>query len=121
MESVAIKKIKTGKHTTTEEIVLTFNDALDQADAQQISSFSLTTVAKTKKQKSKPVALLKATYNSEALTVTLTTRKPLVLSPPLELTVKATSLLDALGRPLNSGANMEATLKKSGGVVMSAV
>ena len=57
VQSISIKKIKLGKHKTTQVIVLTFNEALDQADAQRISSYSLTTTAKTKKQKSKPVAL----------------------------------------------------------------
>ena len=47
-----------------------------------------------------------ATYNASAFTVTLLTRKTLALNPPLNLTVQAASLLDALGRKLdgnNSG------------------
>ena len=45
------------------------------------------------------MALASAAYNATGITVTLTTRKTLVLSPPLELTIKAAGLLDALGQP----------------------
>ena len=76
---------------------------------------TLATVPKNMK-KSKPVQLSRATYNVAAFTVTLFTRKPLLLNPPLELTVKAASLLDALGRELDgnnsgqSGANLRPCL-----------
>jgi len=59
-------------------------------------------------------------------TVTLLTRKTLALNPPLELTVKAASPLDALGRELDgndsgqSGANFTAVLSKAGTSVTSA-
>ena len=78
-------------------IVLQFSEALDAADAQNLNAYTLATVPKNKKQKSKPVPLSGATYNSSAFTVTLLTRKTLALNPPLDLTVKAASLLDAAG------------------------
>ena len=93
VQRVSIQKIKTGKHKTAQVIVVRFSEALDAADAQNFSSYILATVAKSKKQNSKPVALAKASYSSA--TFTLTTRKALVLSPPLELTIEAASLLDA--------------------------
>ncbi len=118
VDGVTLEKIKIGKHKSVEVIVLEFSEALNAADAQSIKSYSLATVPKTKKQKSKTVALSKATYNSTAFTVTLQTKKPLVLSPPLTLTVKASSLLDALGRELDGndsgqpGSNFVAVLSK---------
>jgi Bacterial Ig-like domain (group 3) len=105
VESVSIEKVKTGKHGKTEVIVLQFTDALDAADAQNIANYGLVTLPKSKKQKSKPVALKAASFNAATDSVTLTTRKALVFSSPLELTVKAAGLLDALGNPLNGGAN----------------
>ncbi len=120
VNSVSIQKIKTGKHKTSEAIVLQFSTALNSADAQNLSTYSLVTVPTTKKHKGKAVAQARASYNATTFTVTLMTRKPLVLSPPIQLTVKAASLLDALGRPLDgndsgqSGANFVAILGKSG-------
>ncbi len=100
-----------------------FSEALNSADAQNLSAYTLATVAKNKKQKSKPVPLSSATYNSSAFTVTLLTRKTLALNPPLNLTVQAASLLDALGRQLDGndsgrpGANFTAVLSKAGTTV----
>ena len=51
-------------HKTTEAIVLQFSESLNAGDAQKLGDYSLVTVAKTKKQKSRPVALAKASYNS---------------------------------------------------------
>jgi MBG domain (YGX type) len=126
VESVSIQKIKLSKHKTAQEIVLKFSEALDAADAENVSAYTLATVAKSRKQKSKPVALSSATYNTSALTVTLLTRKTLVLNPPLDLTVQAASLLDAEGRELDGnnsgqpGANFTAVLSKAGASVTSA-
>ncbi len=70
--------------------------------------------------------LSQAIDSSSAFTVTLLTRNPLVLNPSLLLTIKAASLLDALGRELDgndsgqSGANFTAVLSKSGTRVTSA-
>jgi uncharacterized repeat protein (TIGR03803 family) len=118
---VTIDKIKTGKKTTKEVIELQFSEAMNTADAQNLASYSLVTVPKSKKQKGTALALAKASYNLPTSTVTLTTRKALVLSPPITLTVKAAGLLDALGRPLDGGGNFVATLSKNGATVTSAV
>ena len=70
--------------------------------------------------------LSSASYSSSAFTVTLLTRKKLSLNPPLELTVDASSLRDALGRELDgngsgqSGANFTAVISKAGATVTSA-
>ncbi len=125
VEKVSIQKVKLSKHKTVQEIILQFSEALDSAAAQSISSYTLATVPKNTKQKSKPVQISHASYNASAFTVTLLTRKTLALKPPLELTVKAASLLDALGRELDgndsgrSGANFTAVLSKAGTSVTS--
>ena len=82
--------------------------------AQNIANYGLVTLPKSKKQKSKPVALKTASYNPTTHRVTLMTRKALVFSSPLEVTVKAAGLLDAVGDPLNGGANAVFILSKSG-------
>ncbi len=126
VEKVSVQKIKLSKHKTVQEIILQFSEALDSAAAQSISSYTLSTVPKNKKQKSKPVPISQASYNSSAFTVTLLTHKTLALNPPLELKVKAASLLDVLGRELDgndsgqSGANFTAVLSKAGTSVTSA-
>jgi hypothetical protein len=126
VRAVSIQKIKQSKHKSVQGIVLQFSEALDSAMAQSINSYALATVPGNSKKKSKPVQLSKATYNASAFTVTLLTRKPLALNPPLELTVKAASLQDALGLELNGddsglpGANFTAVLSKSGTRVTSA-
>ncbi len=126
VESVSVEKVKLSKRKTVQEIVVQFSEALDSATAQSISSYTVTTAPTNKKQKSKPVPLSSASYSASAFTVTLLTRKTLVLNPPLELTVLAAGLLDAFGRELDgndsgeSGANFTAILSKSGTSVTSA-
>ena len=125
VEKVSVEKVKLRKHKMVQEIVLQFSEALDSATAQSISSYVLATVPKNKRQKSKSVRLSSASYNPSTLTVTLVTRKKLALNPPLELTVRAASLLDALGRELDgndsghSGANFTGVLSKAGTSVTS--
>ena len=91
-------------------IELQFDQAMNVGAAENRSSYSLLTVPKGKKRKGTAVALAKASYNPATFTVTLTTRKPLVLNPPIKLTIEAVRLSDALGRPLNLGTNYVAVL-----------
>ncbi len=125
VEKVSVQTIKVSTHKSVPGIVVQFSEALDSADAQNINSYTLATVPSNKK-KSKPVQISAAMYSSSAFTVTLLTSKSLVLNPPLLLTVKAASLLDALGRELDgndsgrSGANFTAVLSKAGTSVTSA-
>ena len=55
VQNVSIQKIKTGKHKTSQVIVLQFSAELHASDAQNLGVYSLVTGAKSKKQKSKPV------------------------------------------------------------------
>jgi hypothetical protein len=120
--SASIQRVKISKKKTASVIVLRFSEALNSGAAQNLSAYSLATIPKKKKQRSKSVALLKATYNDQAFTVTLQTRKALKLNPPLKLTIFATTLLDALNQPLDGngsgqpGTNYVATVS-SGGIV----
>jgi parallel beta-helix repeat protein len=110
IESVSVEKIKLKKHKTVTGIAVRFNEALNVAEAQNLSEYSLATIPKNKKQKSKPVALSSASYNPAAFTVTLLTRKPLVLSRPLDLTVKAVDYLGVLSKSGASEVNARASV-----------
>jgi hypothetical protein len=111
--NVSVQSIHVGKSKkATQVILLQFTGPLNPGGAGSTSSYSLATIPATKKQKSQAVALSGAKYNAATNTVTLLTRKPLVLSPPLKLTLSAGRLLDTYGRPLSG--RYVATLKKSG-------
>ena len=117
--NVSVQAARLGKtKKTTQVIVLHFSGSLNAADAQNLGNYSLATIPSRKKQKSKPVALFQATYDPANNTVRLVTRKPLVLNPPLKLTINAAGLHDSLGRPLDGdhdgqpGGNSTATLTK---------
>jgi uncharacterized delta-60 repeat protein len=110
---ISIQAIRLGNSTkTTQVIVVQFSGAMNPASAQTISNYTLTTIPTNKSQKSQSVALSQAQYNAKTNTVTLITRKPLVLNPPIRLTLNAARLHDRYGRPL-SGKSV-ATLSKSG-------
>jgi hypothetical protein len=119
VESIMIEKVKTGKHKTKQVIVVQFSEAIGMGIAQDINNYGLVTVPKSKKQKGKAVPLASESYSASVFTVTLTTRKALVLSPPLKLTIVAAGLLDPLGLPLAS--NVVATLSTSGVTINKAV
>lgn len=119
IQNVSVRKIRMGKKTT-EAIVVQFSAAMNLADSQNLASYSLVAMPKSKKPKSKPVALAKASYNSTTFAVTLTTRKALVLSSPLKLTVSAGGFLDAQGQPLDGGMTVVALLSKGGSTVTNA-
>jgi histone deacetylase complex regulatory component SIN3 len=110
---ISIQAIRLGNSTkTTQVIVVQFSGAMNPASAQSISNYTLTTIPTNKSQKSQSVALAQAQYSAKTNTVTLITRKPLVLNPPIRLTLNAARLHDRYGRPL-SGKSV-ATLSKSG-------
>jgi len=123
---VSVQKITVGRHKTVQVIVLDFSGALNPVSAHDPGAYSLATVGKGK-QKSKRVALSKATYNAALNTVALTTAKKLSLSPPLLLSINAAGLLDAENRPLDGngdgqpGGNFVATLGKGRATIDSAL
>ena len=95
-------------------IVLQFSDAVNPADAVDLGNYTLETVASGKNHRSKAVRLARPSYTAANHTVTLATVKKLVLSPPLQLTVRAAGLHNTLGRPIDgddgepSGSNLVA-------------
>ncbi len=105
---VSVQSIRLGKSTkATQVIVLQFSGSLSPGDAQATSSYNLTTISTSKKHPARAVAIAQAEYNAASKTVTLITRKPLVLNPPLKITY---DLLNSYGG-LIAG---QATLGKSG-------
>jgi hypothetical protein len=121
VQNISLQEMKSGKHGMTSAIVLQFSAPLDGADAQDLGAYSLVTMARSKKHKSKPVRLMQVRYNSSAFTATLFTRKPIISSMPLLLTVKTGMLLDSQGLPVDGGTNVLAILNKSGATITSAV
>ena len=127
VQSTSIQKVRVSKKKTTQVIVLQFSGELNAADAETLGNYRLVTVAQGKKHPSKVVALSQASYNASTDSVTLSSRKPLVLNPSLQLTLEAAGLLDTIGRPLDGdnsgqpGSNFVATLSKRGVTVISAV
>jgi hypothetical protein len=108
---VSVQAIRLGKtKKTTQVIVVQFSGALTPGDAKSTSNYTLTTIPASKRQKSQSVALSQAQYNATTNTVTLITRKPLVLNPPIRLTMNASKLLDSYGHPLSG--KCVATLSK---------
>jgi hypothetical protein len=123
VQSVQLQKVAAGKHKTSLAIVVQFTGALNPAAAGNLAGYSLVSAGKDKTfgtKDDKPVPLASATYNPAANTVTLIPRKPLVLSPPLQLHLIAQTLTDMLGRPLDRnhdgqpGGDFTATLGKQG-------
>jgi hypothetical protein len=117
--SVSIQAVRLGKtKKTTQVIVLQFSGSLNAGNAQNLGTYSLSTIPSNKKQKSKAVPVSQATYSPANNTVRLVTRSPLALSPPLKLTIGAARLFDDLGRPLDGdhdgqlGGSFLATLSK---------
>ncbi len=102
LQSVSIQSVRLGKSKkTTPVVVMRFSGALDPSAAENISSYSLTTVPKGKTQKSQTVRLSKALYNAATNVVMLITAKPLLLDSKLKLTCNTPRLLDSYGRPLS--------------------
>jgi N-acetylneuraminic acid mutarotase len=99
---VSVEAIRLGNNTkTTQVIVMQFSGALNPGDAQTTRNYTLTTIPANKGQKGQSVALSQARYNAKTNTVTLITRQPLILSPPIRLTMNLARLLDRYGRPLS--------------------
>jgi hypothetical protein len=88
---------------TTQVIVLQFTGSLNVGSAQSIQDYSLSTLPANKRQKSQVIALSQAQYNAATNTVTLFSRKPLVLNPSLKLTY---NLTDAYDRSVGGSATI---------------
>jgi hypothetical protein len=120
VQGVSLRQVPAGKHKTATVIVVQFSDALNASAAGNPGAYLLSTTAAGKKHKSRSLALARATYDPTAHTVTLTPARKLVLKPPVQLRITASSLPDTLGRPLDGnhdgqpGGDSTATLSAAG-------
>jgi hypothetical protein len=112
-----------GHGKTSRVLVISFSGLLDPDAAQDIGAYRLTPVPGGRGQKvgprgNKPIALGSAVYNPAALTVSLTLRGKLP-SAALQLSVNASLVRDAQGRPIDGnrdgqpGGNAVLTLRRS--------
>jgi uncharacterized repeat protein (TIGR01451 family) len=104
------------------ELVLSFSNSLNQADAQDLAAYNLDTLGKKNKKTGhyaiKPVKLTSAVYNAAQNTVTLTIKGALP-NQPLELSVNTSAVLDATGQPIagnsgQAGSSFQTTFGKKG-------
>ena len=103
LEKVSVVKGK--KHKKEEVVVVQFSGGLNPATAQNLGNYTLATVPKGKKKSTRDV-LAQAVYNASTSTVTLTPRKqPVVLKPPLQLTIIAAGLTDTSGQEIDGNAD----------------
>ena len=101
VERVSIQKVKLSKHKRVQEIVLQFSEALDWRWRRVSARTPWPRSRRTRSRRASRCGSPSASYNASAFTVTLLTPQDAGAEPPLELTVKAASLLDALGRELD--------------------
>ncbi len=109
-QSVSLKNQRVSKQSTIRVIVIQFSGGLNGSDAAVLRNYTLGTVPKGKNHKSQKVTLSHASYDATHNTVTLRTSKKLVLTVPLQLTIKSPGLVDSFGRPL--AGNLVLTLRK---------
>jgi hypothetical protein len=116
------------KHLVS-EILVTFSGAVNAAEAQQTGVYRLVTPGKHDSFTAKnagTVKLRSALYNAASNTVTLTPKKAVPLSKPVELTINGNApsgLQDSLGRLIDGdrdgtpGGDAAAVLRRSGAVI----
>ncbi len=100
VRSVLIETIKTSKHKKAKVIVIQFSESMNASTVEDLLNYSLVTVPPKRNEKIKAVSIASATYSPGAFTVDLATRKPLVVNPPLKLTIIGSGVLDSYGDPL---------------------
>jgi hypothetical protein len=100
VQSVQVERIKIGKRKTSQAIVVQYSGALNPGAAGNVASYRLVSAGKDRQfgtRDDRPVRLAAATYSATAHTVTLLPRKPLVLSPPLQLQISGAALTGPAG------------------------
>ena len=109
VQSVAVVNQHVSKHKTAKVIVVQFGSGVNAVSASTLSNFQLVTVANGKRHPSKGVALAHAVYNPSTFQVTLTTKKALVLTTPLQLAINVTGQA-FLARLSKSGTTISSTV-----------
>jgi hypothetical protein len=117
---VQVEGEKVSRKKTIKVLVVDYSGALEPGPAQSPGSYQLVTAGKGKKlgtraRGAKTIAIAAASYNATGPSVTLTPAGKLP-GGPLQLTILASSVLDAEGRPLDGnhdsqpGGNFQTTL-----------
>ena len=102
------------------EILVTFSGAVNAGEAQQTGLYRLATAGKHGSFTARNAGIVKlrsAVYNAANDTVTLTPKKALALSKPVQLQINGeppSGLQDSLGRFIDGGNDAVAVLAKSG-------
>jgi hypothetical protein len=127
----SVHNVTNKKHQVT-QILVTFSGPVDTAEAQNPGIYRLAAAGKKGSftaKNAKVIPLKSAAYSAASDTVTLTLKKPLKLSKPVQLQVNGLSpsgLQDSLGRLIDGnhdgqpGGNAVAVLGR-GGATISAV
>jgi hypothetical protein len=105
---VQVEGERVSRRKTVKVLVVDYSGALEPGPAQSPGNYHLVTAGKGKKlgaRAEKTVAIAAATYNAATQSVTLTPAAKLP-GGPLQLTIIASSVLDAAGQPLegNTGS-----------------
>ncbi len=98
--------VRLGVHYYRTRLVISFDTPLDEASAQNVSSYSVTPV--TIAGRSRPIKIVSASYDPATMAVTLRTRSRLVLRRVYRLVVSGTgpyAIRDSTGLPLDGQAN----------------
>jgi hypothetical protein len=101
------RKLRLSKRRTARVVVVNFSGALDPGHAQDLGDYRLVGPGRDKKfgnRDDKLFRLAAATYDASAHTVTLTPRGK-VPKQPVQLTIKASGVLDTLGRQLDGNGD----------------
>ena len=96
-------KTRLKKTKTAYEIVIAFSGALNSVSADNLANYHLAAPGKGKKSKaySKNIGLKSAVYGPIPGEVTLQLKGKLALTPPPQLRITASGMLDGTGRPLD--------------------
>ncbi len=101
---VGWQTVKLGRHKPTTVLVVSFSGAIDPGRATALSGVAATPAARGKKTgagHAQTIALRSAKYNPATNCVTLTPARP-VPNATMQITINATAILDAEGRPIES-------------------
>ena len=118
----SVQDVVNKKHRVI-QVIITFNGALNTAEADQVDTYRLATPGKKGSYTAKNAGIIKlksAQYNGATEAVTLTAKKPFALTKPVQLLVYAAgkmALQDSLGRFINGGNNAVALLRRAGATV----
>jgi len=113
----SVQRVLNKKRQVT-QILVTFSNQVNAAEAQQVAIYRLATAGKHGSYTAKNARIIKlrsAVYSASADTVTLTPKTPFTLSKPVQLQVNGqppSGLQDALGRFINGGTDDLALLTK---------